>query len=63
MKPTRQLAAKFTQVFYEGGWNGALEPSISQISIAEAYEVQDLVAEMRVQRGEEIVGFKVGCTI
>ena len=47
---------------YEGDWSGPLEPAVSDLSITEAYAVQDLVAEMRIQRGEEVVGFKVGCT-
>ena len=56
------LANKFTQAFYERNWSGKLEPPVSDISIAEAYKVQDLVVERRVQRGEEVVGYKVGCT-
>ena len=62
MKSIHQLANKFTQAFYEGDWSGPLEPAVSDLSITEAYAVQDLVAEMRIQRGEEVVGFKVGCT-
>lgn len=62
MRLLNQLASKFTQAFYEGCWSGKLFPPVSQLSIAEAYAVQDLVADMRVQKGEEIVGFKVGCT-
>jgi len=62
MKPIDLLASKFTQAFYESRWSGELKPPVSHISIAEAYAVQDLVADMRVQRGEEVVGFKVGCT-
>ena len=56
------LANKFTQAFYEKSWSGEFEPPVSEISIAEAYTVQDLIAERRVQRGEEVVGYKVGCT-
>ena len=56
------LANKFTQAFYERNWSGKLEPPISHISIAEAYKVQDLVVERRVQRGEAVIGYKVGCT-
>ena len=62
MTSIHQLASKFTQAFYERDWNGALEPPVSCLSIAEAYMVQNLVTEMRIQRGEEVVGFKVGCT-
>jgi len=62
MKTLELLASKFTQAFYERRWPGALEPHVSDLSIAEAYAVQDMVADMRVQRGEQVVGFKVGCT-
>ena len=56
------LAAKFFEAFYEREWRGALEPQVSQLSIAEAYDVQDLVTQMRIDKGEKVVGFKVGCT-
>lgn len=56
------LARKFVHAFYEGSWEGEPDPPITNLSITDAYRVQDLVADMRVQRGEEIVGFKVGCT-
>jgi len=62
MNPINLLATKFTQAFYDRGWPGDLDPPVSGLSMPEAYAVQDLVAEMRVQRGEEVVGFKVGCT-
>jgi 2-keto-4-pentenoate hydratase len=62
MRSIDLLACKFTQAFYEGNWSGELKPPVSGISIAEAYAVQDRVAEMRVQRGEEVIGYKVGCT-
>jgi 2-keto-4-pentenoate hydratase len=32
-----------------------------QFSIAEAYEIQSKVSAMREQRGEAIIGYKVGC--
>ena len=56
------LARKFFEAFYEREWGGELEPHVSQLSMAEAYEVQDLVTQMRIDKGEEVVGFKVGCT-
>ena len=56
------LANKFAQVFYEKEWSEGFEPAVSRISIAEAYKVQDLVAQIRVQKGERVVGYKVGCT-
>ncbi|MBC8374119.1 MAG: hypothetical protein H8E53_11030 [Planctomycetes bacterium] len=62
MNSIQLLASKFTQAFYENRWTGALEPHVSDLSIPEAYAVQDLVADMRVRRGQQVVGFKVGCT-
>jgi len=62
MKHIPLLANKFIHAFYDRQWRGELEPNIDSLSIAQAYEVQDLVAGMRTQRGEEIVGYKVGCT-
>ena len=62
MKPIDSLASKFRDAFYQRKWTGKLEPPVSDLSIAEAYEVQDLVAQMRIDKGEEVVGFKVGCT-
>ena len=32
------------------------------LSVAEGYELQSAVAELRCRRGERIVGYKVGCT-
>ncbi len=62
MRAIDLLAERFTRAFYERGWSGGIEPDVSGLSIAEAYAVQDLVAQMRIERGEEVVGFKVGCT-
>ncbi|MDP6546885.1 MAG: hypothetical protein QGH60_23160 [Phycisphaerae bacterium] len=62
MKSTELLADKFTRAFYERAWSGALEPPVSDLSLDEAYAVQNLVADMRVRGGEQVVGFKVGCT-
>ncbi|MEM7134588.1 MAG: fumarylacetoacetate hydrolase family protein [Chloroflexota bacterium] len=35
---------------------------MSELSLEEAYQIQDEVAQLRVERGEQVVGFKVGCT-
>lgn len=56
------LAKKFYDAFYKRDWSSERSPHVSEISIAEAYQVQDLVSEMRIDNGEEIAGFKVGCT-
>ena len=34
-----------------------------RLSFAQAYEVQSRVAQLRRERGEKMVGYKVGCTI
>ncbi|HHZ91539.1 TPA: hypothetical protein EYN65_13690 [Candidatus Poribacteria bacterium] len=56
------LAKKFFEAFYEKEWVSEFSPHISNLDISEAYQVQDLVAKMRIENGEEEVGFKVGCT-
>ncbi|SVD57858.1 uncharacterized protein METZ01_LOCUS410712, partial [marine metagenome] len=56
------IAADFFHVFYEKEWLGDEEDRISRLSIADAYKVQDLVTEKRIEAGESIAGFKVGCT-
>ncbi len=33
-----------------------------ELTIDEAYRLQQLVADLRVARGDEIIGYKVGCT-
>ena len=62
MKQIPLLANGFMHAFYDGEWRGDLEPAIDSLSVAQAYAVQDCVAELRTQRGEKIVGYKVGCT-
>ena len=56
------LADNFVRAFYERSWGESLDLTIAEISTAEAYAVQDQVAALRVARGEELVGYKVGCT-
>lgn len=58
----RVLAKRFCDTFYQRKWIGELEPPVSELSIKEAYEVQDLITQMRMAKGEELAGFKVGCT-
>ena len=62
MSATTTLATKFLNAFDRGAWPGDLSPPVSRLSIAESYRVQDLVTQMRIDRGEETGGFKVGCT-
>ncbi len=62
MRSIGPLAEGFFSVFYGKEWLGETTIRPSDLSIAEAYEVQDRVTEMRIDRGEEVVGYKVGCT-
>ncbi|WP_373515213.1 2-keto-4-pentenoate hydratase [Persicitalea sp.] len=61
MKTLESIAADFYHSFYKKEWKGE-EYSVRNLSIQEAYEVQDLVAARRIKAGEQIAGFKVGCT-
>ena len=56
------LADKFFHAFYQKDWPGENESTLDKLSIAEAYEVQDCVAQKRMDVGESVVGYKVGCT-
>lgn len=56
------LAAQFYHAFYKREWRGENNSDLSELSILDAYEVQRLVAEERIQSGEKVVGYKVGCT-
>ena len=62
MKLVETFAQKFLDTFYRGAWAGELTPDVSKLTINESYKVQDLVAQMRTERGEEVAGYKVGCT-
>ncbi|MBC8770500.1 hypothetical protein H4O18_21070 [Arenibacter sp. BSSL-BM3] len=55
------IANDFYHSFYEKEWHGE-EILIRNLSIKEAYEVQDLVTKRRIEAGETLAGFKVGCT-
>lgn len=61
MKILESIATDFYHSFYKKEWSGE-EESVRSLSIEEAYEVQDLVTKMRIESGEHIAGFKVGCT-
>ena len=61
MKTLESIATDFYHSFYRKEWYGEAD-SVRNLTIEEAYEVQDLVAERRIESGEHIAGFKVGCT-
>lgn len=57
-----KLADSFFDLFYTGTFE--IDPNIkmSQLSIDDAYEVQNLVTTRKVNKGENVIGYKVGCT-
>jgi len=61
MTALADLAAQFHDAFRHKTWRGdRFDPA--ELTIPNAYEVQRLVAQARVETGESIVGYKVGCT-
>lgn len=56
------LASALLHAFRNREWLDDVEPSFSPWSIAEAYEIQNLVMAKRIAGGEEVAGYKVGCT-
>tara|TARA_R110000744_G_scaffold64914_2_gene133433 strand:- start:151 stop:930 length:780 start_codon:yes stop_codon:yes gene_type:complete len=61
LKIIESIANDFYHSFYEKEWNGE-ETLVRNLSIKEAYKVQDLVTKRRIESGETVAGFKVGCT-
>jgi 2-keto-4-pentenoate hydratase len=61
-KYIEKFADIFIDLFYTGIWNNDTGQSIYGLSIDESYSVQDLVTKKRTDRGEKVVGYKVGCT-
>ncbi len=53
---TRQLSD------YDAREPGLMFAEGLSLSVDEAYDVQSQVSSLRVQRGEKIIGYKVGCT-
>ena len=53
---SRQLAD------YDAHHPGTLFAEGLVLNVAEGYELQSAVAELRQRRGEQIIGYKVGCT-
>lgn len=62
MNDLHSIATRFYHAFYENKWLGGNDPDLSKLSISDAYEVQRLVSEQRVQSGEKVIGYKIGCT-
>lgn len=61
MNSLNSIATAFCHSFYNKELIGG-NTAISKLTAAEAYEVQDLVTKKRIEKGEHVVGYKVGCT-
>lgn len=61
MKSFESIAADFYHSFYQKEWHGD-SAAVRQLSMAEAYYVQDLITAKRISSGEHVMGFKIGCT-
>lgn len=61
MKSLDSIAEDYYHAFYNKEWLGDAS-SVSKLSMEEAYIVQDLVTQKRIEIGECVLGYKVGCT-
>ena len=57
----RDIVAAFLELFQTGSLSRPL-PNLDGLTIDQAYETQRLVIEERTARGEQLIGYKVGCT-
>ena len=63
MRSISKIADSFYRAFREREWHPPDKCfDITLLTIAEAYEVQETVAQKRISSGEKTVGYKVGCT-
>jgi 2-keto-4-pentenoate hydratase len=58
----RELGRRFGELFYTGRIEPDVLNSLECLTIAEAYQAQQAAVDFRLQRGESLVGYKVGCT-
>ena len=58
----KKLGATFCETFYSGRFDGDPDFSMSTLSLDDAYKVQDEAIRLRQGRGEQVAGYKVGCT-
>ncbi len=62
MSSLQSIAEQFYHAFYEKKWPGKPVPNFSGLTPEDSYQVQRLVAKLRVESGEQVIGYKVGCT-
>lgn len=58
----KSLGASFSNAFYSGKFDGDLNFPIGSLSLDDAYRIQDEAIQLRMEMGEQIVGYKIGCT-
>jgi 2-keto-4-pentenoate hydratase len=56
------LGTWFSNAFYTGKFDGDLDFPIRSLSLDDAYRIQDRAIQLRMGMGEQVVGYKVGCT-
>lgn len=61
MSDLQVLADSFYDAFYTNSWRNS-STSLLGLSIADSYRVQNIVCQKRLDAGEEVIGYKVGCT-
>lgn len=57
-----EISNAYHSVYRHQNWSEKFDSTVSQLSISDAYEVQDRVTKNRVETGDSVVGYKVGCT-
>ena len=62
MSQAKFIAEKFYAAFCKKQWVGKPLPDIFNLSLYEAYQIQNFVTQMRIEQGDLVKGFKVGCT-
>lgn len=58
----KSLGASFSKAFYSGIFEGDLNVPIDSLSLDAAYRIQDDAIQLRMKMGEQVVGYKIGCT-
>ena len=61
MSNLQVLADSFYDAFYSNSWRNS-STSLLGLSIQDSYWIQNIVCQKRVEAGEDVIGYKVGCT-
>lgn len=57
MKHLTHIADQFTEAFYTRSWPEGSRYDFDRLSAQEAYQVQSLVTQAKVNRGERVAGY------